>query len=75
MPVEDRRISLDTRCNETASFSARMLGTTGGRSRTGAAAKDFLLCENHSQLVAQVDRELKEEGWGSAIPAKPTPLA
>jgi hypothetical protein len=68
-------MSLDTPCREEARFSAKLLGLAGGRPRKGAVAKDFLLCENHSQLVTQIDGELIEDGWASALVEKLRPLA
>jgi hypothetical protein len=73
--VEGRRMSLDTACREEAVFSAKLLSTAGGRARKGAAVKEFLLCENHSQLVSQIDRELIEEGWSTVFVEKLQPLA
>jgi hypothetical protein len=72
MSVEDRRMSLDTKCREDAMYSAKMLGAAAGRSRKGSPVKDFFLCENHSQLVSQIDRELNEEGWTTVFAEKPT---
>jgi hypothetical protein len=72
--VEGRRMSLDTACREDAVFSAKLLSTVGGRGRKGAVAKEFLLCENHSQLVSQIDRELIEEGWSTVFVEKLRPL-
>jgi hypothetical protein len=64
-------MSLDTNCREGATWSAKLLAASGGRGRKGAPPREFLLCENHSQLVAQVDRELMEEGWSTAFVEKP----
>jgi hypothetical protein len=72
--VQGRRMSLDSPCREGAVFSAKLLSATGGPSRKGATARVFLLCENHSQLVSQIDRELLEEGWSTAFVEKLTPL-
>jgi hypothetical protein len=73
--VEDRRMTLQMNCREPATYTARMLGAANGRSRVGSSPRDFLLCENHAQLVAQVDRELVEEGWATSLPEKPQFLA
>ena len=72
--IEDRRMTLDTACRESATHSAKLLGIGAGRSRKGAAAKEFLLCENHSQLIAQIDGELMEDGWSTALVERPRPL-
>jgi len=54
-------------------FSAMLLGAAGGRARKGPP-REFFLCENHSQLVSQIDRELIEEGWTSVYAEKLRPL-
>ncbi|HXQ48540.1 MAG TPA: hypothetical protein VN842_01995 [Thermoplasmata archaeon] len=66
-------MSLDTACRESAMFSAMLLGAAGGRARKGPP-REFFLCENHSQLVSQIDRELIEEGWTSVYAEKLRPL-
>lgn len=73
--VEDRRMSLDTNCREEASYSTKLFKATTDRARKGAPVQEFHLCENHSQLVAQVDRELFEEGWSSVFSEKPQFMA
>ena len=70
-PVEDRRMTLEMNCREPAVSSAQLLGAAGGRARKGASARGFTLCENHSELVAQIDRELVEDGWSTAFAEKP----
>ena len=72
--VEDRRISLDTTCHEPASYATQMLGASGGRSRKGGSPRSFVLCENHSQLISMVDRELMEEGWSTGFVDPPRRL-
>jgi hypothetical protein len=64
-------MALDTSCHEDGTYSVQMLGAAAGRSRKGSAAREFVLCENHSQLVAQVDGELMEEGWSTSFASKP----
>lgn len=73
--VEDRRMSLDTNCREESTHSTKLFKASTTRARTGAAVQEFHLCENHSQLVAQVDRELIEEGWTTAFSEKPQFMA
>jgi hypothetical protein len=73
--VEDRRMSLDSVCREGATYSVQLRSTSGGKTRQGAVPKEFLVCENHSQLVSQVDRELTEDGWASALGERPKFLA
>ncbi|MCI4318947.1 MAG: hypothetical protein L3K23_02300 [Thermoplasmata archaeon] len=75
MPVHDRRMSLETACREEATYSLKLLGGVGDRHRTGAPVREFVVCENHSQLVTQVDRELMEDGWATALPEKSRTLA
>lgn len=70
-PVEDRRMSLDTACREEGTYAAKMSAATAGKGRQGAPIREFFLCENHSQLVAQVDTELKEEGWTPSLADRP----
>ncbi|MCI4368759.1 MAG: hypothetical protein L3K09_04270 [Thermoplasmata archaeon] len=73
--VEDRRMSLDANCREEATYSVKLGGTTAGKSRQGAAVKEFFVCENHGQLLTQVDGELPEEGWSPSLAGRPQPLA
>jgi hypothetical protein len=75
MSVRDRRMSLDTLCREEATYSSKIFGTTTGKTRPGAPVKDFLVCENHAQLLMQVDGELPEEGWSTAFAEKPHRMA
>ena len=64
-------MSLDTSCREESSYATKLFKASATRARTGSAAQEFRLCENHSQLVAQVDRELIEEGWSTVFSEKP----
>jgi hypothetical protein len=64
-------MSLATNCPEPATYSNQLLGASAGPARKNAPVKEFLLCENHSQLVAQVDRELGEERWSTVFAEKP----
>jgi len=68
-------MSLATKCRETAAYSAQMRGAAKSMGAAAAAAREFLLCENHSQLVSQVDRELVEEGWSGVLVTQPQFLA
>ncbi|HEV8050187.1 MAG TPA: hypothetical protein VGP88_06295 [Thermoplasmata archaeon] len=70
-PVEDRQMSLAGRCRESATYSANLRGAARARGANASTAREFVLCENHSQLVAQVDRELVEEGWSSVLVERP----
>lgn len=67
-------MTLGAPCRETATYSTKVLGTAGGPARTGAPLKEFVLCENHSQLVEQIDRELIDDGWTSAFGERPHSL-
>jgi len=64
-------MTLEMECREPATYTAKMSSAAKGRSRVGSVVQDFLLCENHAQLVVQVDRELLEEGWATSLPEKP----
>jgi hypothetical protein len=75
MPVQDRKMSLDTVCREEAVYSAKLGGLSKGHDRTGTPVREFLFCENHSQLITQVDVELMEDGWGTAFVEKSHRLA
>jgi len=68
-------MSLNTVCREDATYSAKLGGSSTGKARQGAPVKEFLLCENHSQLVSQVDADLKDDGWSSALVERPHTLA
>jgi hypothetical protein len=50
------------------------LSASAGRGRKGSPTREFLLCENHSQLVAQIDGELIEEAWSTVFGEKPKRL-
>jgi hypothetical protein len=67
MSVRDRSMTLDLPCHETATYASEMTGLGTGRARTGAARQRFELCENHSQLFAQIDRELVQDGWAPTL--------
>jgi hypothetical protein len=75
MPVQDRKMSLDTACREEATYSAKLGGLSKGHDRKGSPVREFVLCENHSQLMTQVDRELMEDGWGTAFAEKTRSLS
>jgi hypothetical protein len=73
--VMDRKMTLDYACHENATYGAKLRATGTGKVRQDASARDFFFCENHSQLVSQVDSELKEDGWSSALVERPRALA
>lgn len=73
--VQDRRMSLDFPCRESATYGAKLRGSADGKVRKDASAREFFFCENHSQLVSQVDRELTEDGWSAALVERPRALA
>jgi hypothetical protein len=74
-PVEDRRMTLELPCDQDASYTATLKGVGTGKQRTGGTTQAFALCDNHSGLMEQIDKELIEEGWASALMGKrPTPL-
>ena len=64
--IEDRRMTLDLACRERAEYNSTLLGVGTGRSRAGAQPKSFGLCENHAELLEQIDRELVQDGWARA---------
>ena len=72
--VLDRQMSLGAPCRETATHSTKTLGASAGPARAGAPIKEFLLCENHSQLVVQIDQELMDDGWSTAFAERPRSL-
>jgi hypothetical protein len=72
--VADRRMTLEFPCHEMASFSTRMLSASFGPSRRGAPVLPFVLCENHAQLVVQIDQELIDDGWTTGFAEKPHSL-
>jgi len=61
--VEDRRMTLEIRCDMDAQFTSTLKGVGSGTKRSGAATQSFALCDNHSEVFEQIDRELVEEGW------------
>ena len=68
-------MSLGFPCHETATFTTKLRSGSFGPARQGAPVREFLLCENHSQLVTQVDQELIEDGWATAFIEKPRSLS
>lgn len=74
MPVRDRRITLQIQCTETAAYSSDLTSIGTGKARTGGTTQQFFLCENHSTLFRQIDRELHEDGWAPAYQADPVRL-
>ncbi|MCI4347494.1 MAG: hypothetical protein L3J97_02600 [Thermoplasmata archaeon] len=68
-------MSLDTICREEATHAAKLGGLTTGHDRKGSPVREFLLCENHSQLMSQVDRELIEDGWTTVFSEKTRSLS
>jgi len=68
-------MTLDIQCDMDAQYSATLKGIGSGKARTGAAMQTFNLCDNHSGLFEQIDKELMEEGWASSMLGKrPTQL-
>jgi hypothetical protein len=62
-PVEDRRMTLELQCRETATHTSTLMGLGTGKKRTGGVVATFGLCENHNELFQMVDQELVEDGW------------
>jgi hypothetical protein len=73
-PVADRRMTLEIQCRDVATYSSDLRGIGTGRGRVGASEKKFMLCDNHSQLFQEIDRELVGEGWARAQRDKPVQL-
>jgi hypothetical protein len=73
--VHDRRISLFTVCHEEATYQTKLKGAAQGRMREGATPYEFVLCQNHSQLITQIDTELLEDGWSTVFAERPQTLA
>ncbi|HEV2317297.1 MAG TPA: hypothetical protein VGV89_06965 [Thermoplasmata archaeon] len=59
-------MTLTIPCREQAEYTCQLLGIAGPKSRTGSKVVAFSLCQNHSGLYDQIDRELVEEGWPRA---------
>jgi len=70
MPVEDRRMTLEIQCLESASHTSSLQGVGTGKLRKGGVAAKFDLCENHNELFQQIDRELVQEGWAPSYMGK-----
>jgi hypothetical protein len=69
-PVEDRRMTLDIQCDMDAQNTSTLKGVGSGKQRTGGVSASFPLCDNHSEVFEQIDRELVEEGWAPAYMGK-----
>ena len=61
-PIADRRMTLEIQCRESATYSSDLLGLGTGRGRAGATEKKYLLSDNHTQLIQEIDRKLDSEG-------------
>lgn len=73
--VEDRRMSLEMLCREDATESCGLLSAASGRQRNNGTVQQFNLCQNHAQLMTQVDGELvNEESWATAFAQRPTSI-
>jgi hypothetical protein len=68
-------MSLEMTCREDASESCQLRSAASGRQRNKGTVQQFNLCQNHAQLIAQVDGELvNEESWTTAFAQRPTSL-
>ncbi len=67
-------MSLTVPCHEQAGYTAHLLAATKGKTRKGATAMDFTLCENHEELFRQIDAELIPEGWAISQATRSTSL-
>ena len=63
-------MTLEYHCGDSGAYISTLLGVGTGKSRAGASVAAFPLCENHTQVVLQIDRELVEEGWASTYMGK-----
>ena len=72
--VEDRQMSLTLACRESAGYTAHLISAAKGRDRKGAPSQDFTLCQNHEELLQQIDDELVSEGWSSCRGSRSTSL-
>ena len=63
-------MTLEYHCAESAAYISTLLAVGSGKSRAGASIAAFPMCENHTQVVLQIDRELMEEGWASTYMGK-----
>jgi hypothetical protein len=53
-----------------AQNTSTLKGVGTGRQRTGGTSIAFALCDNHSEVFEQIDRELVEEGWAPSYMGK-----
>jgi hypothetical protein len=63
-------MTLQFDCPDDGEYWSALLGVGSDHRRTGSKATAFNLCQNHSQVFTQIDRELVEEGWVSAYMGK-----
>jgi hypothetical protein len=63
-------MTLQYACGNDAEYAAALLGAGSDLHRTGAKTATFNLCQNHSEVFAQIDQELVSEGWASAYMGK-----
>ena len=75
MPVRDRSLTLSIQCTDPATYASSLTGLGVGKARTGGRVQSFPLCDNHSQLFAQIDKELIQEGWAATENGSPSRLA
>lgn len=74
MPVMDRRMTLNLQCHDVAEYTSSLRGVGRDRARVGGPVVAFGLCENHSRLYEQIDRELVQDAWAPSHTAKPAAL-
>lgn len=68
-------MSLEMLCREDATESVGLLSAASGRKRNNGTVQQFNLCQNHAQLMTQVDGELViEESWATAFAQRPTSI-
>lgn len=56
-------MTLEIQCTMDGEYTSTLLGLGTGKARTGAKTQMFSLCDNHSGLFEQIDKELVQEGW------------
>lgn len=63
-------MTLEYHCGDSATYDSKLLGVGSGKTRAGGSIASFPLCDNHTRVFLQIDRELVEEGWAPAYMGK-----
>jgi hypothetical protein len=63
-------MTLQYACGSDGEYTTELMGVGSDKRRTGAKPATFSLCQNHSDVFMQIDRELVEEGWAPAYMGK-----